>query len=179
MSVLLVGLPARVARRLVDHLVAQGDEVRIVEQDQRAAEEWKARGAHPARGAATDADLIERAAQGVRTVIVGDARGAGGPAVVNAAVAGAKLAAARGEGVRLVLLAAHPPRDAVEAVRASGMDYVVLWTTASSQLWPPSARRRLDDVVAALDAADDLSGNPRLELDLRDTGSWRVLGVAR
>lgn len=179
MSILLVGLPPEVVRGVVDELVAQGDEVRVIEQDARRAAEWKARGAHPARGAASDPDLIERAAQGVRTLAVGAADGAAGRAVVEAAVSASRRAAARNQGLRLVLVGADPGRDTVEAVRTSGMDHVVLRTGTSSRRRPRRARVPAETIVAALDAADDLAGNPRLELDLREPEAWRALGLER
>lgn len=172
---MLVGLPPDVVRGVVDELVAQGDEVRVIEQDARRAAEWKARGAHPAQGAASDPDLIERAAQGVRTVVIG----AAGRAVVEAAVTASRLAGARSQGVRLILVGPDPRPDAVEAVRTSGMDYVVLRTGTQSRRRPRRARVPARSVVSALDAADDLAGNPRLELDLRDPEARRALGLER
>lgn len=165
MSVLLVGTSGEVAVAVVERLVAQGDDVRVVEPEPDAAPRWRALGAHVARGRADDADLLERAAQNVRTIVVLDAD----PpfdAIVEAA-----LKASVG---RIVWLARRG-RPELARLRAEGLDYVAIEV-------PKKGWRRKDGVAPAavaevIDAADDLAGNPRLEVDLAEAEGWTRLGL--
>jgi hypothetical protein len=142
----------------------------VVESAEEPAEAWRRLGVKVAPGRDDDADLIERAAQGVRTAVVID--GESGPArdVIEDVVAG--IAAAGVE--RLVLCGRRPDEMLVDAVRTSRLDYVVL-TVGGGLL----SRKRVsvEDVAEAIDAADDLAGSPRLELDLTRRESWAALGL--
>jgi Trk K+ transport system NAD-binding subunit len=171
MSILLIRAGGPIGETVARRLRAEGDEVRVVEPAEEPAEAWRELGVKVAPGRDDDADLIERAAQGVRTVVVFD--GESGPAgdVIEEVVAG--IAAAGVE--RVIVCARRPDQMVVDAVRTSGLDYVVL-TVGRGLL----SRKRVsdEDVAEAIDAADDLAGSPRLELDLTTRESWAALGLS-
>jgi nucleoside-diphosphate-sugar epimerase len=169
MSVLLIGISGSSGAAIVTRLIAQGDEVRVVEDDPAAAEQWRSLGAHVARRIDDMSDLIERAAQNVRTIVIGEATAHDGDDV-RAIVDGA--AAARVE--RIVLYGAGASRRALEAVREFPSQHVVLSIGRRRLLGG-----RLDDesLAVAVDAADDIAGEPRLELDLGDPEAWPALGL--
>ena len=118
---LIGGGDVRVA--LVDRLLSQGDEVRVIEEDRDQADDLSRRGAHVAVGAPDDADLIERAAQGVRSVIVMDDKRYDLGAVVEAVCDGA---AAAGRDIRIIVSGADVPRPTVASLRRSGLEFVVI-----------------------------------------------------
>lgn len=165
MSVLLVGNGGELAGLVADRMLAQGDEVRAiaVEGD---LETLATRGVHIARGPFFDADLVERAAQNVRTVVLFDTT----EEVLGDVIEGAR--AARVD--RIVRCSATAPEPVRKALRDSGLEYVVLQT-------PRKGRFRKgvpDDAVAeAIDAADDMGGRLRLELDLNERDAWETLKV--
>lgn len=163
MSILLIGDPGSLGAVLVRRLISQGDEVRAIATDAEAAE-LAGHGVHIARGPDLDADLVERAAQNVRTIVTFDA------AALEPVVDGAR--AARVE--RIVLVATVVGTEARDRLRTSELEYVVLE--------PP--RKGLfrkgvsDDALAeAIDAADDMSGRLRLELDLNEAEAWAMLNL--
>jgi hypothetical protein len=170
-SILLIRAGGPIGETLARRLRAEGDEVRVVVPADEPAEAWRELGVKVAPGHDDDADLIERAAQGVRTAVVID--GESGPAgeVIEDVVVG--ISAARVE--RLILCARKPDQMLVDAVRASGLDYVVL-TVGGGLL----SRRRVsvEDVAEAIDAADDVAGSPHMELDLTKNESWAALGLS-
>jgi uncharacterized protein YbjT (DUF2867 family) len=170
MSVLLIRAGGRIGETLARRLRAQGDEVRVVEAAGEPAEAWRRLGVKVAPGRDNDADLIERAAQGVRTAVVIDGESEAAGDVIEDVVAA--IAAAGVE--RVILCGRRPDQKLVDAVRTSGLDYVVL-TIAGGLL----SRKRLsvEAVGEAIDAADDLAGSPRLELDLTRKESWAALGL--
>ena len=173
MAILLVGLEGRLREALVERLLAAGDDVRALAPDADAAARWRALGAHAAVGAAADPDLVERAAQGVRTVVVALrptraplGRTPSAPeGVLESVVEGARAAS---PSVRLVVYADALRDEEREAV--ARVEHVVLLARG---LRPPPA----EAVAEAIDAADDLAGQPRVELDLRRSGAWETLGV--
>jgi hypothetical protein len=73
---------------------------------------------------------------------------------------------------RLVVCTSQPPEDLLVRVRASRMDYVVLKLGTQRRR---GRSRRLRSTAEAIDAADDLGGHPRLEIDLNDAVSRRSL----
>jgi uncharacterized protein YbjT (DUF2867 family) len=170
-SVLLIGVDAELGAALIPRLIAQDDEVRVIEADENTAARWRSLGAHVAAGETTDSDLIERAAQGVRTLVLFE----GAAAAVEPVVEGASLARVD----RLVLCSSGPQDDAMASIRASRIDYVVLRTgVGRRRLWGGRNQALSHEVVAeAIDAADDLAGKPKLDLDLRQPASWRQLGL--
>lgn len=155
-----------VARRLV----SVGDEVRVVERSPEVAGAWRALGVHAALGADDDHDLIERAAQNVRTIVLVEDEAGPARDVIDAVIAGAKAA-----GVERIVYVSRRPTDAVvTALRAWGADYVVLTTRGKGILGKPAPPEL---IAEAVDAADDISGHPRLEVDLSDPTSVRPLGL--
>jgi len=175
MSLLLLNLPAY-GEALITRLVRQGDEVRVVEDDPTLAERWTSAGAYVARGRASDPDLVERAAQGARSVVVMDRRGDDLAAVVRAAVEGASLAS---PGMRLIVCGRDLDDVVLETVRRSVLEHVVVRTGPVGDRRLLRSRTPSEKVIEAIDACDDLPGHPRLELDLGDERAWADLGVER
>ena len=163
MSILLIGDPGSLGEVLVRRLIAQGDEVRAIATDV-GSDELAGFGVHIARGPDLDADLVERAAQNVRTIVSFDP----GDDVMEPVVEGAR--AARVE--RVVVCAKTVPPATGERLRTSELDYVVLQTPRRGAF-----RRGLsDEVIAeAIDAADDIAGPVRAELDLSEGDAWTRL----
>lgn len=148
MSVLLTGLDAELAAAVTRRLTAQGDQVRVV-----AAAGVAYTGAHVAAGEPGDDDLVERAAQGARTIVAGiEGR------------AGALAGAARAGVDRAVLIGG----DADEV--PSPMSWVLLVTKKRLRRGPSP-----DRIAEAVDAADDMAGEPRLVADLTTDDGWRAL----
>ena len=167
MSVLLVGADEELGGAVVRRLIEQDDEVRVVENDPSRASLWKSLGAHVARGDASDPDLVEWAAQHVRTIVLFES----GEHTLNAVLQGA--AAARAE--RLVLCTTALSAAAARSVDAKAKDYVVLLVPRGRDRW--RRRQRIDRLAEAIDAADDLAGNLRVVLDLEAAASWSALGL--
>lgn len=166
MSILLIGTDGAVGEALVRRLVQQGDEVRVLEGAADSVS-WGALGAYIASGDMWDADLIERAAQDVRTIILGPGHREDPEELTAAVVDGGRLVTA---GMRVVVYAARVPEGILTILRESGLDYVALHTGgARRRAVPPEA------LAEALDAADDLAGSLRLELDLTEPASWAAL----
>lgn len=155
MSVLLVAVEPFLARALIDRLVAEGDQVRAVVSPGQDAGLFA--GAHLATGSPEDDDLVERAAQGARTIVLGRPIP---PALEGAARAGVD---------RAILLTG----DVSSA--PAGMSCVAL-VISRTRL---GLRRALAPVVVAeaVNAADDLAGEPRLVADLTTDEGWRALGL--
>ena len=177
MSVLLVGVTGDLAGMLVSRLVSLSDDVRMIDKDPDAIRKWTALGAHVARGDADDEDLIERSAHGVRTVVVAQPRDAPLADVVAAVVEGAPQASPE---VRLVVCMRRRDHRVANLVRSCGLDYVMLRTGERSWRHNPFSGIRgrfARKLVEAIDAADDLAGHPRLEVDLSDPKGWRELGA--
>lgn len=163
MSVVVVGASGELGAAVVNRLLEAGDEVGVIEPSPERAEGWRRAGAHVARGSSSDADLIERAAQNARTLVVLGAD----QEVMSAAVEGARLAGVE----RIVATGARFEPELTALLRSSGLDYVVLET--GRRLLGGAASPA--DVGRAVDAADDLPGRPRLELSLKTTEAWREL----
>ena len=173
MSLLLLNLPTY-AEALITRLLRQGDEVRVVEHDRTLAERWVSSGAHVAPGRASDPDLVERAAQGARSVVVMDRRGEDLAAVVRSAVEGAKLAS---RDMRLIVCARDVDGEVLDIVRRSLLEHVVIQTGSVGDRRLLRSRTPSEKVFEAIDAGDDLPGHPRLELDLDNDQAWRELGL--
>jgi Trk K+ transport system NAD-binding subunit len=145
-SILLVEPAPDIANSVITKLLDQGDEVRIVTVAPEP--DWTDLGAHIARGDGTDADLLERAGQGARTVVLFDPS--------DEQVAAAMEAAASARIERLVICSRRLGHEA-DAVRSSNLSYVLLVT----------GRRARSVAATAIDWADDLAGDVKLEVDLR------------
>ena len=168
MSVLIVGLEPQLARTLTRQLVAQGDEVRVIAIQDDEAEAQRSLGAHVARGAQLDADLVERAAQNVRSIVVGSVE----PEVMSEILEGARLA-----HVERIIVGTSRRRDrSLDLLRDAPLQYVVIAYRKKRAFRRYSCHS--DDLVAfAIDAADDLAGKPRLELDLDAPFTAETLGI--
>ena len=153
-----------VARRLLQ----QGDEVRVVVVDAAEKPAWVAMGTHVAIGDPTDDDLIERAGQSARTLVLFDAH-ASDPATVTAAT----KAAAAADIERLILCAPDLSAEVLALVEGSQASYVAL--TYGRRL-SFRGRAPVDVTAEAVDAADDMSGHPRLSVDLRQSEALGLLG---
>lgn len=177
MSVLIVGATRTVGGMngadLVARLAGQGDEVRVLDRPSRrfGLEEMRRAGAHVASGDLSDDDLIERAAQNVRTLFLLSPDLDGVPDEVDAAVTGAVGA----EVERVVVCCEEAPLRAGAKIRSAGIQYAIVVVGRTRKIrrprLPPAA------IARALDAADDLAGDVRLDLDLRDQDSWEALRI--
>lgn len=170
MSVLIIAADPDIDRLLVRRLVEQGDVVGILVEDDGTIDHLDPEGAHVARGSRTDEDLIERAAMHARTIVVYEEAAA----PVHREIVAAVIAAARRiDDVRVVMWGPKHSAEAIDALSASGVSYVVIRTgKLRSHL-----RRTMSPevVVEAIDAADDLAGDVRLEVDLtRPEGRARL-----
>ena len=165
MSVLLTGLDDDLAAAVAQRLIAQADEVRIILADEASKETWRARGVYVAMGDLADEDFVWRACGGVRTVVAEHSVVAGDAGAVF-------LAGARRAGVdRVVVVGDVPSGDS--ALDEVDVDRIILRLPKKGLL----RRTSIDviDVAAAVDAADDLAGSPRLDLDLSVPDSWAQL----
>jgi hypothetical protein len=156
---------------LIERLTAQGDEVRIIERDPQLAHHWRALGAFVAHGSADDRDLVERAAHSCRTMVLLDVDDGAASTVETA------LAAARSTTIdRVVMIAAGAAPRCLGLLRGGTLDYVFARAAPQRSL----LRRRFLDrgfIAQVIDAADDLAGDPRLELDLSDPAAGSALGL--
>lgn len=169
MAILVITGGSDLDRVVVSRLVAQGDEVRVLEPTPERRDEWVAGGAFVAVGDAADPDLVERAAQNVRTILV--LAGRVGPEVLATV-----LDAGPRAGVdRLIWCGPTIPDPVTSAVRAGPLDHVLIATGAGGLLRRRAAPSAL--IAEAVDAADDLAGEPRLEIDLADPSQLRLLGL--
>jgi uncharacterized protein YbjT (DUF2867 family) len=174
-SVLLVGVRGELGGAVAARLIAEGDEVRVVEDRPAAAEEWVRLGAHVAHGSGADPDLIERAAQGVRTVVVGEDESVAATEVVDAVLEGARIGSR--SDIRLVVLTtASSGEGPAAAVVSSGLDHVIVRIPTRTRFFRTTRTALAAEALAAvIDAADDLAGNPREELDLSNEAAWNRL----
>lgn len=169
MAILVITGGSELDREVVSRLVRQGDEVRVLESTSERRDEWVAGGVFVAVGDAADPDLVERAAQNARTIVVL----AGG---VRTEVVATALEAGPRAGVdRLVCCAPTIPAPVTAAVRAGPLDHVLIATGAGRLFRRKAAPAAL--IAEAVDAADDLAGQPRLELDLTEPNQLRLLGL--
>lgn len=167
MSVLIVALELELARTLTRRLVAQGDEVRVIATRDDEAEAQRSLGAHVARGAHLDADLVERAAQNVRSIVVGEVEAE----VMSEILEGARVAHVE----RIIICTARRLGRSLDLIRESPIQYVVLAYRKESAFRRRSSHSN-EFVAFVIDAADDLAGEPRLELDLNAPSTLEMLG---
>jgi hypothetical protein len=171
-SVLLLSPPPPVGTAVIERLIGQGDEVRVIEANRELAERWKSLGAYVALGASDDSDLIERAARGCRTMVLFDLDDAGLPRLETALEAVATTTVDR-----VVAVAAGRGTRCLELLRSQATGYVFLRAPRSRFSWSRSTNTP-SAIAEAIDAADDLAGDPRLELDLSDRRAAEALGLA-
>lgn len=170
MSVLILpDASGDLGRAVATRLLSQGDEVRVIVSPS-GDQGWRELGVHVALGDPAAPDLVERAAQNCRTVVLL------GRAATDGEVLDSVTDAAAAAGVdRLVLCRAseRAPVPPLEGRWKGG--FVVMEQTTGR--WP-RARSVADELVAeAVDAADDLAGDPRLVLDLNDPEGRAKLGL--
>lgn len=168
MSILLVGLSDEVTEATAKRLIAQGDEVRVLIPDRAGADALRAKGVHPAIGDVADDDLVERAAQNVRTIVFG-------PPVFETDDALALFEGGAKAGVgRWIYVAPFLETDVHVLERLRTLpEYVYLAAGKKSLI-----RRKVvipGKLAEAIDAADDLAGELRLEVDLTHEAGWRAL----
>ena len=163
MSVLLVGAAGDLPATVAEHLISQGDEVRTIATEPEL-ESLASLGVRIARGPYLDADLVERSAQNVRTIVLFGAD----DDVLEAVIEGAE--AARVE--RIVLCSGSIAEPVRERLRSCGLEYVVLQVPRKGRF-----RKTVPDeaLAEAVDAADDMAGPLRLELDLNENDAWQTL----
>lgn len=181
MSVLLIGATSSLGEILVRRLITEGDEVRVLLIEGEGGDRLGELGAYIATGPELDADLVERAATNCRTIVVIERPGLNTAEIVREAIAGGRAAlGSPEEGIRLILCGAVPDEKAIAELRSSDLSYVVLRTGGRLAGFLPIASERVIDehVATAVDAADDIAGEVRLELDLTDGADWAKLKLA-
>jgi hypothetical protein len=87
---------------------------------------------------------------------------------------GARLAP--GETARILYVTSDEDPAVREALDASAFDYVVLRAPRRSR-WRRTPTLTPADLADAVNAADDLAGDPRLDIDLASAEGWRALGL--
>ena len=175
MSILLIGLHEELTGVLVSRLIGEGDEVRVLEDSDESADEWRRLGAHIAQGPMWDADLIERAAQNVRTIVVGEHHRHDPTELMEAVVTGGGFAS---KDMRIVLVGDDLGVPAIGRLRESQLTYVALGVATRRSLLGKRRAPAPAVLAEAIDAADDLAGEVRLELDLADEQAWSELKLA-
>ena len=170
MSVLLIGLSEGLTGAVAVRLLEQGDEVRLVLAEEADRERWRALGLHVAVGDMTDEDFAWRACMNVRTVVAGDLH------PVDREMRRVLAGVLRKAGVgRLVVVGAGEPDELVASLAAEPeLEHVILrfrrrGFLGSKDAVSPGA------LAVAVDAADDLAGTPRLDLDLTQPDGWAGL----
>lgn len=174
MSILLIAPDEERGPAVVKRLLDEGDVVGIIEDDPRRAAMWRRLGAHVAVGSGADADLVERAAQHARSIVVFGGRPAGEEELAGV-LQGARLAP--GGAARIIYVAADPSPRTRSTLRASAFDYVLLRSGGRSGWIRRGAVVSAGDLAEAVSAADDLAGEPRLEVDLTQPDGWRALAL--
>ena len=170
MSVLLYGVPDEPLDALAERLIAQDDEVRVLVASGTDDVSMRERGIHVATGTyLDDHDLIERACQNVRTMVIGPELPKPRDPHVDAVIRGAKAA---GVG-RLVYFDGAPDPAVAGPIKDSGIGYVILATGRKGLLRRGGVAAA--DVAEAVDAADDLAGDVHLDLDLGAPEAWDAL----
>ena len=170
MSVLLIGLGETLTEVVAARLLEQGDEVRLVLAEETERERWRARGVHVAVGDMADEDFAWRACMNVRTVVAGDHHPLHPP--LREVLAGVLRKAGVG---RVVAVGAGEPDELVGSLRAEPeLEHVILRFRRRGLLGAKDAVAPAD-LAVAVDAADDLAGSPRLDLDLTRDADWKEL----
>jgi hypothetical protein len=160
LSILLIAPPEELGRAVVERLIAQDDEVRVLEPSGDRAGVWRDLGAFVATGQVTE-DLVERAAYNVRTIVVF------APSMLEGLIESAKLARVG----RVVVTLERPSSEVLDRLAGSELDFVVLVTGRLR-------RRTLEHAAEAIDAADDLPGEPRMTVDLRRRDARSLLRLS-
>lgn len=170
---LLLDPPAARGKAIVAKLLGEGDEVSVVGRDQAVAAPMKRLGAYVATGDPSDPDLVARAAQNARTIVLfADAGGR----ILDAVTEAASLLPS---APRVVLLTSFVEEDVMSRLRRSPLDYIALKVPGPPRFRLIRKQSVSDEQIAeAVSAADDLAGEPRLELDLGTAAAWRELKLS-
>ena len=175
MSVLLLGLESSFGSAVIQRLLDEDDIVGVIEEDRARGEEWKKFGAHVALGSPSDFDLIERAAQHVRSIVIVESGVSDSAAVVEATLMGARLVP--GERARVIFVAAAPDPKIEETLNGSEFDFLILRIATGKSFIRRSRPLAPEQLAEAINAADDLTGTPRREIDLGSDEGWSALGL--
>lgn len=175
MSVLLLGLESNFGSAVIQRLLDEDDIVGVIEEDRARGEEWKKLGAHVALGSPADFDLIERAAQHARSIVIVESGLSDAGAVVEATLMGARLVP--GEQARIIFVTAAPDPEIGETLTGSEFDFLILKIGTGKSLIRRSRPMPPEQVAEAINAADDFAGSPRLEVDLGSNDGWSALGL--
>lgn len=167
MSILLVHPDEELGGAIVQRLIEEGDEVRVLVPNEGS---WRTTGAFVATGDAMDADLVERACTNVRTIVFPFTDGKPHTSLLDAVVP----AASRAGTDRVIVCSPSPPEDLVRLLDATTSSYAVLITGRRGFL--PGRAIDVERVAAAVSAADDIAGQPKLVVDLGTDQGWRLLG---
>ena len=170
MSVLMVAPDDVNGPAVVNLLVSEGDDVGAIVPDATMGERWKAMGAYVAVGSPDDADLIERAAQHARTIVLFNPV----ESIVRAAIQGARLASS---SPARIVLCGQGGETSIGTLEGSGLEYVVLQIPVKRRGLRRSPPPEPERVAEAVNAADDLAGELRLVLDLTRDEAWNALGL--
>lgn len=165
-----MGAGIDLATALLKTLVRPDDQVRIVEEDPVLAERWRSAGAHVAPGLDDDPDLVSRAAEGARTVVLCDE-----------SCSQEVLESLAEEAVkdRRIVVWAELGRLDPAPLRAGSAQHIWLSGSHRRRDWGRRKALSYEEIARVIDAADDLEGAPRWELDLTDPASWERLGLTR
>ena len=174
MSVLLIGLDDDRGPVLIRRLLREGDIVGVVEEAPGAGDLWRAAGAHVATGSPRDSDLVERASQHARSVVILEGDRAPSHAVLDAVLEGARVAAP--EPPRIIYVSWARTQEIDRKLEASAFDYVIIRSPKRGR-WKKASAIAAPDLADAVNAADDLAGNPRLDIDLTTPEGWDALGL--
>lgn len=167
MSILLIEPDQDLGAAIVRRLVEEGDEVRVLVGDPTG---WKERGVYVAVGDPMDPDLVERACTNVRTIVFTFTSKS-----VPVSLLAAVVPAARTAGTdRVIVCATGADERAKRWLENSNSSYVSLITGRRGFL--PKRAVEADLVAEAVSAADDLAGEPKLEVDLTNEEEWSKLG---
>lgn len=167
MSILLVDPEPVLGATILEHLLAEGDEVRVLVNEPA---DWKTRGAFVAVGDPMDPDLVERACTNVRTIVFASStRG-----IPVSRLAAAVPAAQKAGTDRVVVCVPSGETAAQGWLDAAGVCYAILVTGKRGFLPKKSVDPK--NVARAVSAADDLAGEPKLVVDLTDEAEWSKLG---
>lgn len=157
MSLLLIEPDEDLGRAIVERLLAEGDEVRVLARDPAG---WKSRGAFVAAGDPMDPDLVERACTNVRTIVFTFV----GRSVPLSLLEAALGPASRAGADRVVVCCQSSDNGASRVLEGSGLSYVMVVMGRRGFL--PKRTVGPDEVAAAVSAADDLAEEPKLVADL-------------
>jgi uncharacterized protein YbjT (DUF2867 family) len=168
-SILIVEPDAGLGPELIRRLISEGDEVRVLIPVRAEAHRWQSLGAFVAIGDPLDADLVTRACQNVRTLVAVVPGRRRSTSVLQTLVS---AAAAAGTG-RVVVCTSDPPAELVAVLEASGLEYVIL--NAGRRGFLPRRGPDMAALAAAVSAADDLAGAPKMVVDLTREEGWAAL----